>query len=185
MNAHGVYDISLFTQILNDAAAHSLTTTIRPARERIWSTQTDDLYKQRKQAIIEGRYDQLSIISKAFRKSKRQYRSLEVVNTIQNDLDLRSKWLGLKFLRKPFTPNPYHRTTQDGKPIPQANIAEAAARHLSATQWATSPSRTSELRPDKVVTAPLEIETGPIDIYELNTAINAMKNEGHEDQIRI
>ena len=52
-----------------------------------------------------------------------------------SDLDLRDQWLGLKFLRRNFTPAPYHRCTTNKQHVPMPLRAQSAADFLASEQW--------------------------------------------------
>ena len=47
-----------------------------------------------------------------------------MMKEFEEDLDLRSKWMGLRMLRKGYTQAPYHRKNKGGEHIPLGKRAE-------------------------------------------------------------
>ena len=58
-----------------------------------------------------------------------------ILEAISKDLDLRDRWLGIRELRRKYTPTPYHNKDRQGLHISHKNRAQHAAKHLSELQW--------------------------------------------------
>jgi len=58
-----------------------------------------------------------------------------VIESISRDLDLRSRWLGIKELKSKYNPTPYHNVTKDSEHIKLHDRAQKAAEYLSREQW--------------------------------------------------
>ena len=74
----------------------------------------------------------------------RQDRTNTVIKTLDKDLDIRDKWLGIRQLKQEYQPNPYARKTKEGKHIPQHQRAQRAAEYLATEQWGKKRKRTDE-----------------------------------------
>ena len=92
------------------------------------------------------------------------------------ELDLRSKWLGLKMLRKGYTPTPHHRRQANGNHISLHNRAQEAAKYLANTQWGEGETTGEAQRREKVITIPVDIKTTAIEKDEVIAAIKKLNN---------
>ena len=105
-----------------------------------------------------------------------------ILESVSKDLDVRSKWLGLRQLKQPYRGNPYSRKDTDGKHIPMNRRAEAAATFLEKQIWADNSQdnmHESERWPSEAYPPVLEhglgIDISPIRIEELIAVIRKMK----------
>ena len=64
-----------------------------------------------------------------------------VIDSLDKDLDVRDKWLGLRNLRSNYNPHPYSRTTKHGEHVHTKQRAQKAAEDLGTTQWGESEER--------------------------------------------
>ena len=99
-----------------------------------------------------------------------------MLDTFREVLDLRSKWLGLRQLRKGYAPAPYHRKSQGGQHIPMGRRAEEAADYLSKVQWGKEDNIEAGLPKNKIITEEVQIRQDEIHLEELNAAVKKMKN---------
>ena len=75
------------------------------------------------------------MLDKRFKRSKKGDKTNRIMNTIDKDLDIRDKWLGIRQLKKEYQPNPYARTNRKGTFIRQDQRAQEAAKYFSKEQW--------------------------------------------------
>ena len=66
------------------------------------------------------------------------------MDTLDKDLDVRDKWLGIRQLKQEYQPHTYARTTKDGQHIPQKERAQKAAEYLATDQWGRKRKRENE-----------------------------------------
>ena len=106
--------------------------------------------------------------SKELRKSNKEYRKQHVLSTIDKDLDLRDRCLGIRALKTKFNPIPYHNNNNNnnkGEHVKYKDRAQAAAEHLSNKQWGKSTTEEEEQRQitnwntDKIVTEQAAYDT--------------------------
>eukprot|EP00975_Prorocentrum_lima_P042958 9020354-Prorocentrum_lima.AAC.1 len=84
--------------------------------------------------------------------------------------------MGLRRLRKEYTPTPYSRKNQRQEHIPMLNITEAAANYLANNHWAR-PDIAPEAPPDNFILDPgLLFNTEPLSLNELLRAIYRAKS---------
>ena len=96
-------------------------------RDTDWSEVTERLFYERKEARASQEWEKPAKTDKAFRKSLNKDKTRHLLQTFQEDLDLRSKWMGIRALKTGYKPAPYHRTNQGGQHIPLHQRAEEAA----------------------------------------------------------
>ena len=60
-------------------------------------------------------------------------------------MDLRDKWLGIKFLKTVRTSKLYEREDKDGNSVSFDKQAEAAAEYLATVQWGDNDINTAEV----------------------------------------
>lgn len=72
---------------------------------------------------------------KQVRASKRQDWKKFTDDLVQNDMDIRDKWLGVKFLKRDRKPKLYEFADKDGKPVTLKEKAEVTADYLASVQW--------------------------------------------------
>ena len=65
------------------------------------------------------------------RQDKRTY----IKNSVDKDLDVRDRWLGIKQMKRGFRAQPYIRKDKDGNVVNFQKQAEAAADYLEQVQW--------------------------------------------------
>lgn len=71
------------------------------------------------------------VIRKQLGKDKRKY----VLETMNKDLDIRDRWMGIRNLKNGYKPRPYYRKDMNGNPVTFEKQAEAAAEYLEQKQW--------------------------------------------------
>ena len=119
-------------------------------------------------------------MEQGFRKALKKDKEQHLITSFHEDLDTRSKWMGLKWLRKGYTPAPYHRQNQGGRHIPMHDRAEEAANYLCKIQWGLREIPDGECLPpplptNKVITQPVNIVTNQPTLEELDYAIAKLK----------
>ena len=77
----------------------------------------------------------LATLSKEYRESRKQDKQEHVLDTLNKDLDLRDRWLGIEQLKSKYSPTPYHNKDRQGQHIRYDQRADKAAEHVSRTQW--------------------------------------------------
>ena len=72
------------------------------------------------------------------------------MKSVKEELDVRDKWLGLRFMKKSYQPRPFSRKGGDGKHISKENIARETAKYLAEKHWGKKESRYVEI-PKRIV----------------------------------
>eukprot|EP00975_Prorocentrum_lima_P052133 10919330-Prorocentrum_lima.AAC.1 len=95
------------------------------------SSEVKQLLSQRKTVMHNGTPEDIKQITKQLRKQKQQDKTQNILWSLRNELDIRDKWIGLKRLRKEYTPIPFSRKTPQGTHIPMSTIVNEAALYLA------------------------------------------------------
>ena len=66
-----------------------------------------------------------------FRKNKREDKTNMIIKTLDQDLDIRDRWMGIRQLKQEYQSNPYARKTAAGEHITQKQRAQKAAEYLN------------------------------------------------------
>ena len=122
------------TQALKEATKR-LTTLTPKEKDTHLSEESQRLLMQRGHAIDKGNLKAYESLNKRFRKNIQDNQIKTITNTLENSLDTRDKWLGIRQLKTEYQPNTYARRTRDGKHIPHAQRAQKAADYFSKEQW--------------------------------------------------
>ena len=131
-----------------------------------------------------------------------------IIKSLDKDLDIRDRWLGIRQLKSKFAPTPYHNRDKQGKHIPWKERAQTAAEHLSQNQWGkpdnqkktednkdeettATASNTRDLETQNLTqntqntkppTQHEEYKTHPPTQVEVNRVIKKHKSQKHQDQ---
>lgn len=73
--------------------------------------------------------------TKEYRKQRKEDRTERVKKTIEKDLDLRDRWMGIRNIQKEYKAHPYNRSLKDGAHVKLKNRAEGAAEYLREERW--------------------------------------------------
>ena len=116
------------TQVMSilEAGKQELPTIPKKERQEAFSTQTRGLLQQRQNARDKNNYKAYKILNLSFRKNKKEDRTKMIMDTLDKDLDIRDKWLGIRQLKQEYQPYTYARTTKEGHHIPQKERAQKA-----------------------------------------------------------
>ena len=74
-------------------------------------------------------------LTKQLRKSKREDKKKYLMEMVDQNLDERDIWMGLKTQGKEYQPRPFSRKRKNGEAVPIEEIAEEAAKYLANEQW--------------------------------------------------
>ena len=80
------------------------------SKDTHYSRETERLLKDRGEAVIRGDIEGFEKLSKEFKASKTNDKKQCVIRSIQEDMDPREKWMGIKNPRRDY--NPSHITGQ-------------------------------------------------------------------------
>ena len=110
-------------------------------------------------------------------------RKQRLMQMISKELDVRDYWLGIRRIRKGYTPIPYTLIGDDGRRFKVGDKAKEAAKFLSTKQWGKN-SATMPISNKPMIfqdTHPIDIDA--IDIGEIEIAIKNSKDTNPQDPI--
>ena len=162
-------------EILLKVAPNHFKEITRERKKQDWSDSTEQLFQKRQEARNERDWTLAAVLHKQFRKNLKYDKTQQLLRSFHEDLDLRSKWMGLRWLRKGYVPTRYHRRDKDGKHIEMGQRAEAAANYLEKTQWGTETTLREPLPTHKVIAEQVQICEDDISTEEVGRAIKRLK----------
>jgi hypothetical protein len=104
------------------------------------SAKSREILDERKQAARDRNPQLFLQLNKEFTKARKEDKKNRVLESISKELDIRDRWLGIKELKRKYTPTPYHNKDNHGLHIKHKQRAQHAAKYLSGTQWGNSSS---------------------------------------------
>ena len=112
-----------------------------------------------------------------YRKQKKLDAKDNLISTTNEHLDVRDTWLGIRHLKKGYTPQPYHRKTTEGKHIPLHERAEETAKYLAKEQWGKAAGHTDDtpFRTRKIIKDPISVNIGEITMEEIQHRLKKLK----------
>ena len=81
------------------------------------SFKTRRIVGERGRARKERNLEEFTKLSKEYKKSRQEDRKTQVPEAISKDLDLRSRWLGIKELKSKYNTTPYHDKIKKGSTL--------------------------------------------------------------------
>ena len=113
--------------ILAETAKNNQPTLRGKIKHETISPQTLNLLEQRGQAIKANNTAECMKLEKQFRKSRRQDKKEQVLQSLSKDLDIRDKWMGIRHLRQNYQPQPYHAQRQSGENYTNAQASRSSS----------------------------------------------------------
>ena len=117
-------------------------------KEETITTKTEELLKRRATAFKYRNIQEYDRLTKEYRASARKDRIMKVRQSVESQLDVRDKWLGIRQIKAKFTPRAFSRRDKKGNPIPSAKLAEASAEYLGMNNGANLKVRKRSSRRD-------------------------------------
>jgi len=117
-------------------------------------------------------------MTKELKSQIRRDRRQRLLDMVSKDLDVRDRWMGIRYLKKGFHVMPYTLKDDRGKRTQTGNKATEAATFLATAIWGkTEEQRNNEeqLIEEKIVTEELNIQTNEIELKELIQIIRRLK----------
>ena len=91
---------------------------------------TLEALRERGEAIQKGDNEQRKAKNKEFRSKRERDKTNYIIKSLDKELDLRSKWLGIKQLKQDYKIQPYFRKNVRGGSVGYRCIAEETANYL-------------------------------------------------------
>ena len=104
----------------------------------------EGLFKDRENALLSGDLDEVKEITKQIKKWMEHERKEFIHVTIDKDLDVRSKWAGIRQLKTPYKPIPYAQKRKGGTQIRVKDRAEEAATFSNKKSGTTREKRETQ-----------------------------------------
>ena len=99
------------------------------------SRNTMEVMDEREQALIYFDNDRIKELNSEIQNSKNNDKHDDMVKSVDKDLDLRDRWLGIRGMKKQYQPMAYSQKDKEGKHIPMNRRAEFAAKYWADEIW--------------------------------------------------
>ena len=114
-----------------------------------------------------------------YKQRKREVR-IKKLESVREDLDVRTKWLGIRYMKKEHKPIPYALRKAEGKRkinVKQSEKAETAAQHLEEIFWGleNKGAEKTEDKKERIIKANYKYQTEEITLEELRETIKKFK----------
>jgi hypothetical protein len=140
------------------------------------SEDVDWIMKRRQEALEDRDYVLYNLLTKAYNKQREADKKEQLVNLVTDEMDERSKFMGLKSLKSTFQPRPYSRKRRaDGSHVRPDEISSEAAKYLAEVQWKEEEGELWREISVLPIFENLEFKTGKPSILELRAAIKRLK----------
>ena len=126
--------LSRMAEIVGTAAETTLRKRKRPDRKIPWSEETEEWFQRRGEALQAGEIENYNGYNKELKTSTRRDKRRTALDTVRQELDVRDKWLGLRWMKE-FSPTSYSRKDGMGRHVPMHKIAEVSANYLRDGIW--------------------------------------------------
>jgi hypothetical protein len=132
------------------------------------SQKAKDIIKKRTEAWQSYNRNEATRLAKELRAQMKRDRRQRELDMVSKDLDVRDKWLGIRLLKKGYTPIPYTLKDETGRRYKIGNKAEEAAKFLETRIWGnTRREGIPDTSTEQILTHDLGIDTTPITTREL------------------
>ena len=167
-------------QKLDDAFNSAAKMALKPKSAVIkkpWITEdTLKLIKQKHWFEQNGKWCEYKEKQKEVRKAVKTDWQRWLQEITDKDLDVRDKWLGIKYIKRKRAPKLYERANLEGYAINFKQHASAAADYLETKQWGNTECNTSEEKHQTMAnTTELNIACGLFNLSELSAIITKLK----------
>ena len=157
---------------------------VLPVKERQpkkpWITQqTLKLIESKHQISRKNDLQAFKQISREVKKATKHDWESWLANITDKELDLRDKWLGIRFLKNKFAHKTYERADRFGKQVNFDQEASTAAEYLEKEQWGNENAglfNSEEVRIAKCNVKDNRVNTSSFNVEEIRTIIKRMKN---------
>ena len=110
----------------------------KPRKEWI-SKETWAKMKAKGKLVVEGKKEEAKTLQKNIFKMLRKDKAKFLKDQVDENLDSRNRWKGIKEQKAVFQPKRYARNDMRGKPVPLDRRADATAGYLAKVQWGKKP----------------------------------------------
>ena len=176
-------------QALDSAKTQALTKAEPKIRKPYISDSTWELIKYRESVLQGSRWDPgLVDLNKQIQKAARKDRKKWIVDQIDNNMDEKDFWFGLKQLRTGYKPRVYVRHNKNNQHAAPKDHAAATAEYLATTQWGYTPQEKAFFADNaNNRSAPLnqyefDYNTGDIAMDELDAQLGKLKMAKGQDR---
>ena len=102
--------------------------------------------EHRNELRLQGDTETVAIINKQIRRQLATDKKSWTLDTVDRDLSIKDRWLGLKQMKSKFQPQMYEKYDMEGKRALPKDHARVTAEYLHAKQWGDTDQHTTTRR---------------------------------------
>jgi len=168
--------ISVWDSSLKQAAETVLGERDQQIKKPWITNETFTLIKEKHTLEHQNRKDEFKVKCKEVRKAIRSDWHQWLSEITDAELDIRDKWLGIKYLKRTKQANLFERSNLQGQSVDFKNQADAAADYLEQKQWGNHPSDEPVQTKTKTQNKKSNVyNMSPIDVEEVRAIIKRFK----------
>eukprot|EP00975_Prorocentrum_lima_P020913 4400842-Prorocentrum_lima.AAC.1 len=154
---------------------NNATCEIRKTKLRTDSPTIQQILSDRAKAWEQGDVPLANLLTKDLRKQNKWERKQALIYSVRKELDVRDQWLGLRQLKREFTPTPFAKKTAQGHHVKMEEAAQQAASYLQDRHWARPLEIPPLRRLYKVIHDDVIVDTADFRVAEITVAISSLK----------
>jgi hypothetical protein len=167
--------VKFLTDLHNTTHSGILTVKQSQQEYKQMSPEAESLLESRKEALQNNDYPVFLAIDNSYKAQAKRDKQESMLAKLDEELDERSKNLGLKSLKQKYKPRPYARKRKHGEAIPPEQVPEEAAQYLENTHWGPSENDDWKWIPRTKTIPKQTFNTEPPTMNELKKAIRRLK----------
>jgi len=130
---------NVFAETLREAAENCIEKQEKKPKKPWITDDTLKLIDEKHALENRGKHEEYKKASKVAAKAVREDWKKWLAEITDHELDIRDKWLGIKYIKRNYSPKLYEKACHDNKNLPFEKHADAAADYLEKKQWAPIP----------------------------------------------
>lgn len=160
-----------------EAAENTIPTKTTTMKKDDMSQESLRLIDDRAVLTKQDRLEEAALTTKLLKKQRKKDKIKAITESLNKDIDIRDRWLGLRQLKKGYQINPFAIKNEEGQRISKENIAEEIAIHLENTTWNNKEAENKQLliNTRKIVETNENYNTNQPTTKELKKVIKRMK----------
>ena len=170
---------SNFKDVLTKAAENTIPTKETTIKKDDMSQESLRLIDDRAVLIAHNKLEEANLTTKLLKRQRKKDKQTAITESLNKDIDVRDRWLGLRQLKKGYQVTPYAIKNKEGKRVSKDNIAEEVAEHLANNTWNNTEAEGKEhlISNRKIVEIKEDYNIEQPTIEELKSIIKRMKRK--------
>ena len=173
-----IYEAGDWKTNLNKEVEENLPKIIAKENKTGISEELEDLIKDRMQAVKELKIEEAKNLNQEIENQRRREKKIKTLESVDKDLDLRDRYLGLRRLKGEYKPMPYCLKKEEGgekRSVKKAEKAEFCANGLQEKFWKKDENEDRPERRPKIIVENKNYNDGEITLEEVRRILKKIK----------